>query len=93
MVQTLADTWWAWVILGFALGVLEVLAPGYIFLGFAVGAVATGVLVGIGFAPSGLTALLLVFALLSVAAWLALRRVVGVRTGQVKIWDRDINEN
>lgn len=93
MVQSLADTWWAWVILGFALGVLEVLAPGYIFLGFAIGAVATGVLVGISLAPSGLAALLLVFAVLSVVAWLALRRVVGVRGGQVKVWDRDINDN
>ncbi|WP_135450153.1 MULTISPECIES: NfeD family protein [Tabrizicola] len=93
MLQSLADTWWAWVILGFALGVLEVLAPGYIFLGFAIGAVATGILVGIGFAPSGIAALLLVFAVLSVVAWLALRRVVGIRQGQVKIWDRDINDN
>lgn len=93
MLQTLADTWWAWVILGFALGVLEVLAPGYIFLGFAIGAVLTGVLVGIGLAPAGFAALLLVFAVLSVVAWLVLRRVVGVRGGQVKVWDRDINDN
>jgi inner membrane protein len=93
MLQALADTWWAWVILGFALGVLEVLAPGYIFVGFAIGAVATGFLVGIGFAPSGLAALLLVFAVLSVAAWLILRRVLGVREGQVKVWDRDINDS
>lgn len=93
MLQSLADTWWAWVILGFALGVLEVLAPGYIFLGFAIGAVATGILVSIGFAPSGIAALLLVFAVLSVVAWLALRRVAGIRQGQVKIWDRDINDN
>ena len=31
--------WWVWIVLGFALGVLEVIVPGYIFLGFAVGAV------------------------------------------------------
>jgi hypothetical protein len=29
----------------------------------------------------------------SVVAWLVLRRVVGVREGQVKVWDRDINDN
>lgn len=92
MLTTFAGTWWAWVILGFALGVLEVLAPGFIFLGFAIGAVLTGVLVGIGFAPGGLAALVLMFAVLSVLAWLVLRRVVGVREGQVKIWDRDIND-
>jgi inner membrane protein len=91
MLQELAGTWWAWVILGFALGVLEVLVPGFIFLGFAIGAVATGVLVGLG-VPAGLPALILIFAVTSVIAWLVLRRVVGVREGQVKVWDRDIND-
>lgn len=93
MWQSLAGTWWAWVVLGFALGVLEVLAPGYIFLGFAIGAVLTGVLVGLGLAPSGIPALIFIFAVASLAAWLVLRRTVGVRKGQVKIWDRDINED
>ena len=92
MLATLTGTWWAWVILGFALGVLEVLAPGFIFLGFAIGAVLTGILVGIGI-PAGVPALILIFAVVSVVAWLVLRRVVGVREGQVKIWDRDINDN
>jgi inner membrane protein len=91
MLTTLVGTWWAWVILGFALGVLEVLAPGFIFLGFAIGAVVTGILVGLG-VPAGLPALILIFAVVSVIAWLVLRRVVGVREGQVKIWDRDIND-
>jgi inner membrane protein len=91
MLQELAGTWWAWVILGFALGVLEVLVPGFIFLGFAIGAVVTGVLVGLG-VPAGLPALILIFAVTSVIAWLVLRRVVGVREGQVKVWDRDIND-
>jgi inner membrane protein len=92
MLAELAGTWWAWVILGFALGVLEILVPGFIFLGFAIGAVVTGALVGLGL-PAGVPALILIFAVVSVAAWLALRRVVGVREGQVKVWDRDINDN
>jgi membrane protein implicated in regulation of membrane protease activity len=91
MLTTLAGTWWAWVILGFALGVLEVLVPGFIFLGFAIGAVVTGILVGLGI-PAGLPALILIFSVVSVVAWLILRRVVGVREGQVKVWDRDIND-
>lgn len=91
MLTSLVGTWWAWVILGFALGVLEVLAPGFIFLGFAIGAVVTGLLVGLGI-PAGVPALILIFAVVSVVAWLVLRRVVGVRDGQVKIWDRDIND-
>lgn len=89
--QQIAGTWWAWVVLGFALGVLEILAPGFIFLGFAIGAVLTGALVGLGI-PAGVPALILIFAVVSVVAWLVLRRVVGVREGQVKIWDRDIND-
>ncbi len=92
MLQGMAATWWAWIVLGFALGVLEVLAPGYIFLGFAIGAVVTGALVGFGLAPVGLPALILIFAIASVAAWLVLRRVVGKREGQVKIWDKDVND-
>ena len=91
MLGWLVGNWWAWVVLGFALGVLEILAPGYIFLGFAIGAVLTGVVVALGI-PAGVPALILIFAVLSVVAWLALRRTMGVREGQVKIWDRDIND-
>jgi|MGYP000585413228 inner membrane protein len=86
------NVWWVWIVAGFALGVLEVLAPGYIFLGFAIGAVVTGMLVGIGLMGGSLPALLLVFAVASVLAWLALRRTMGVRKGQVKLWDKDIND-
>ena len=83
--------WWAWVVFGVALGVLEVLVPGFIFLGFAVGAVLVGALVGIGVLGGSVPVLALVFAVLSLVAWLALRRVVGVTKGQVKVWDKDIN--
>ena len=84
--------WWVWVAGGFALGILEVLMPGYIFLGFAIGAALTGVLVWLGLMGSNLPALLVVFALASLAAWAVLRRAFGLRRGQVKIWDRDIND-
>jgi inner membrane protein len=92
MWHELAGVWWAWVVLGFALGVLEVLVPGFIFLGFAIGAVLTGILVGASLAPASLPFLLMMFAIMSLLAWLALRRVVGVRDGQVKIWEKDIND-
>ena len=85
-------TWWVWVVLGFALGVVEVLVPGFIFLGFAIGAVITGVLVGIGLLGANVPALVLVFALASLAAWFGLRKAFGVRGSEVKMWDKDINE-
>lgn len=85
--------WWVWVVAGFALGVLEVIVPGYIFLGFAIGAVLTGALVGTGLLGGNLPLLLLIFAVVSVGAWFGLRRTMGVRAGQVKIWDKDINDN
>lgn len=84
--------WWVWIVAGFALGVLEVLAPGYIFVGFAVGAVVVGAGLGLGVLGGSLPVLLLVFAVASLVAWVVLRRVLGVRKGQVRLWDRDIND-
>lgn len=92
MPAPLWSLWWAWIVAGFVLGVIEVLVPGFIFVGFAVGAVLTGALVGLGVKAS-LPVLILIFALLSLASWLVVRRLVGRRPGQVKIWDRDINDN
>jgi membrane protein implicated in regulation of membrane protease activity len=80
------------------LGVLEVVIPGYVFFGFALGAAVTGLVLLIGW-PLGsvlagsLPALLLFFAVVSGLCWLGLRRWLGVRKGQLKIIDRDINED
>ncbi|NGQ91298.1 hypothetical protein G5V65_10350 [Rhodobacter sp. HX-7-19] len=85
--------WWVWIAAGFLIGGLEILAPGYIFLGFAIGAVVTGILLGLGVLSGGPALLVLTFAICSLVAWIALRRTMGVREGQVKVWDRDINDN
>ena len=69
----------------------EVIVPGFIFLGFAIGAVVTGALIGLGVLTGGPSLLLLVFAAISVATWFTLRRTMGVREGQSKIWHKDIN--
>ena len=84
--------WWVWVVAGFALGVVEVLMPGFIFLGFAIGAVITGLLVGIGVLGGNIASLVLAFALASLAAWFLLRQVFGGQSGQVKLWDKDVND-
>ena len=86
------NVWWVWLVGGVALGILEVFAPGFIFLGFAAGAVLTGLVLAV-FPGLGLAAVCLLFACLSLLAWLGLRRAVGVRQGQIKLIDRDINEN
>jgi len=86
------SVWWVWMVAGFSLGVLEVLAPGFVFLGFAIGALLTGLLVLIG-VTANLPFLLTIFALLSLAAWYFLREKFGKVDGQVKIWHKDVNDN
>lgn len=89
------SVWWVWMIAALVIGFLEVLAPAQIFLGFALGAAGTGLalLIGIPGLATSLPTTLLLFAVLSLIAWLVVRKVVGVRPGQVKVWDRDINED
>ncbi|SPF79319.1 hypothetical protein ALP8811_03260 [Aliiroseovarius pelagivivens] len=85
------SVWWAWIGGAIALVILEILAPGYIFLGFAIGATAVGVLLALG-ASLSLPILLVIFGAVSLASWLVLRMAFGVRKGQTKTWDTDINE-
>ncbi|MCK0141599.1 hypothetical protein [Aliiroseovarius sp. F20344] len=85
------SVWWAWIGGAIALVILEILAPGYIFLGFAIGATAVGVLLALG-ASLSLPILLVIFGAVSLLSWLGLRLFFGVRKGQTKTWDTDINE-
>ncbi|GAA4227883.1 hypothetical protein J4E08_18860 [Sagittula sp. NFXS13] len=85
------DAWWLWVAFGVVLLIVEVLAPGFVALGLAVGAIVVGLLlltVGIGSLPWAL----LIWAVVSAIAWFAIRKMAGERKGQVKIWDTDIND-
>ncbi len=85
-------SWWLWVVFGLALAGLEIVAPAWVFLGFAVGALGVGGVLWLGWAPT--TALqILVFALMSLVGWAVLRAAFGTRRGQVKRIERDINEN
>ncbi len=93
----MAGLWWVWVSGGVLIGIVEIFVPGFFFLGFSAGAVVTGLvlLAGGPFAAwlaGSFPLTLLFFAVVSLLAWIVLRRVVGVRKGQTKIWDRDINE-
>lgn len=85
--------WWVWVVAGIALGVLEILAPAFVLLGFSIGALVIGALIGAGVLGASLPILVLVFAVVSLVAWIALRKIFGLRGGQVKVWDKDINDH
>ena len=92
MEPALWSVWWVWLCAALALGILEVLAPGFVFLGFAVGALAVSmILLKTGLAV-GLPQLLLIFAALSLIAWLVMRRVFSLPKGQVKTFKDDIND-
>ncbi|MCJ8334667.1 MAG: hypothetical protein MJH10_10540 [Epibacterium sp.] len=84
--------WWVWLAGALVLGIVEMLAPGFIFLGFAIGAAGVGLLQLLAPGALGLPALLLIFAALSLAAWLILRRSFALPKGQVKTFDHDIND-
>ena len=90
-------SWIFWMIAALVLAILEVLAPAFIFLGFAIGAAIVGLLLLVGgpfvaAMTASLPVTILVFAILSLISWLVLRQILGVRKGQVKVWDKDINE-
>ena len=84
--------WWVWMSAAVVLATLEVILPGYIFLGFAIGAAMMGLLILVGVSATGLAFTLLIFAVLSLVSYLVMRKVFGLRSGQVKIWDTDIND-
>jgi len=85
--------WWVWLAAALVLAILEVMVPAYIFMGFAIGAALTGIALAIGlFASSGLPAVLVVFAVLSLLGYIGMRLAFGAPGGSVKIWDRDIND-
>jgi membrane protein implicated in regulation of membrane protease activity len=90
--------WWVWLSGAVLLGVLEIIVPGYVFLGFAMGAAVTGLVLLVGGPLSGMLVgsvpgLALFFAVVSLLCWFGLRRWLGVRKGQLKVFDRDINED
>ena len=87
--------WWIWIVAALVLSIIEVFVPAFVFLGMAVGAAVVGIGLGVGLLGLvGVTfpLLLFVFAATSVIGAIALRYWLGVRRGQVKTWDTDINE-
>lgn len=87
--------WWVWLTIAMGLGIVEILAPGFIFLGIALGAailslillVVPDVLAGIGF-----SALMALFGALSLASWLGLRLVFRNQSSGAKVFTDDVND-
>lgn len=84
--------WW-WLIASLLLAALELFAPGWVFMGIAGAVAVMGLALLSGFWTASLPVTLIVTALLSGLIWYLLRRVAGVREGQVRIWRDDINDN
>ena len=85
--------WWVWIAAGVVLAILEIVVSGYVLLGFAGGAVLTGLLIWVGLLGGTVPALMLVFALASLGAWLAFRSLFGLPRDNAKVIEHDINEN
>ena len=91
MLAGLLSLWWMWLCAALALGVVELLLPGTIFLGFSLGALVMAVVVAL-ITPPSVAAMLALFAGLSLAAWLVLRLVFRRQSSGARIVKRDINE-
>lgn len=88
----LLTVWWVWLAAALLLAILEVLAPGFIFLGFAIGAAVVGLALLGPIQLLSVPMILLAFAALSLVAWLVLRKVFALPKGQVKTFNHDIND-
>ncbi len=87
--------WWAWAIFALILIILEIVAPAFVLLGFGIGAGVLSMLLlvlGPSFTGASIPLLLVIFAASSLIAWIGLRQMFKLPTGQVKNFDSDINE-
>ena len=83
--------WWVWACAALALGILESLVPGCIFLGIAAGAAIMAVVVAVA-GDIGLTPALAVFAGVSLVSWIILRVAFKPSDDQSRVIHDDINK-
>ncbi len=83
--------WWVWVAISVAVGILEIIVPVNVFLGFSGGALVTAMAVALG-VDLGLGGTLLLFAVVSGLCVLILRLSLGSHRGSARVVERDINE-
>lgn len=90
--MAIIETWWAWVAFGIIFMLLELMMPSYLFLGFGLGAIVTGITLAFGITMSP-QYLMLLFAIASLISWILLRQFFKLPKGNVKTFDHDINDN
>jgi len=85
--------WWVWMAGALLLAIIEIVLPGFLALGFAVGAALVGLLLVVAPGALGLPLLLALWAVLSLAAWAVLRRLFRLDDGQVRRVRGDVNRD
>jgi membrane protein implicated in regulation of membrane protease activity len=90
--EGLLHIWWVWLSAALALALIELVAPASIFLGFALGALVMTAVVGFGLL-SNTSAMLALFAGMSLLAWIMLKLMFRSQSSGARIVERDINEN
>jgi inner membrane protein len=90
--ENLAQVWWVWLCAALGLALIELVAPVSIFLGFALGALAMAGIVAFT-TIDNTSALLALFAALSLIAWIVLKLAFKNQSSGARIVERDINEN
>ena len=73
---------WLWIAAALILAALELLAPGWVFIGLAAAVGLMGVLMLSDIWSAGLPVTLIVTGILASIVWLILRRVAGRRRGE-----------
>ncbi len=93
MMAGILSVWWVWVAAALVLGIIEILLPGFIFLGFAIGALAMAAIVAFTLLPLTPALTIALFAGLSLIAWILLRQTFQAPRGSVKRFTDDINDH
>lgn len=91
------NEWWVWAAAAIVLAIGEVILPSFVLLGFGIGAGLMAALLFFGggvaeFVGGSIPVVFLAYAVMSLIAWLLLRRFLGVYRGQMKTFDKDIND-
>lgn len=89
--ETFLHIWWVWLSAALALALVELIAPASIFLGFALGALGMTAVVAFT-SVTNTSALLALFAALSLAAWVVLKLLFKSQSSGARIVENDINE-